>query len=142
MLYPAEIKEKTKNFPLCPYQTKADPELFSEFMNSVNQPNYKPTQKLVCDLNSKEKYMMHYKMFKFFINLGMKVTKIHTIYRFKQSPWLAKYIDHNTQKRTKAKTNFEKDLYKLMNNAFFGKTMENVRDRVNLEFIDHSQIDQ
>ena len=74
--------------------------------------------------------------------MGMKVTHIHTIYRFKQSPWLAKYIDHNTQKRTKAKTNFEKYLYKLLNNAFFGKTMENVRDRVNLEFIDHSQRQQ
>ena len=140
--YPAEIKEKTKNFPLCPYQTKADPNLFSEFMNSVNQPNYKPTQKLVCDLNSKEKYMMHYRMFKFYTQIGMKVTKIHTIYRFKQDAWLAKFIDHNTQKRTKAKTNFEKDLYKLMNNAFFGKTMENVRDRTNLEFIDHSFFEQ
>ena len=86
--------------------------------------------------------MMHYKMFKFNINQGMKVTKLHTNYKFKQSPWLAKYIDHNTKKRTKAKTNFEKDLYKLMNKASFGKTMENVRDRVNLEFIDHSQIDQ
>ena len=86
--------------------------------------------------------MIHYRMFKFYLNQGMRVTKIHTIYRFKQSAWLAKYIDHNTQKRTKAKTNFEKDLYKLMNNAFFGKTMENVRDRTNLEFTDHSQIDQ
>ena len=72
----------------------------------------------------------------------MKVTHIHTIYRFKQSPWLAEDIDHNTQKRTKAKTNFGKDLYKLMNNAFFGKTMEKVRDRVNLEFLDHFQIQQ
>ena len=107
--YPVDIKEKTKNFPLCPYQTKADPELFSEFMNSVNQPNCKPTQKLVCYLNSKEKYMMHYRMFKFYTNMGMKVTKIHTIYRFKQDAWLARFIDHNTQKRTKAKTNFEKD---------------------------------
>ena len=72
----------------------------------------------------------------------MRVTHIHTTYLFKQNPWLAKYIDHNTQKRTKAKTNFEKDLYKLMNIAFFEKTMENVRDRVNLEIIDHSQIQQ
>ena len=74
--------------------------------------------------------------------MGMKVTHIHTIYRFKQSPWLAKYIDHYAQKRTKAKTNFKKDFDKLLNNAFFGKTMGNVRDRVNLEFIDHSQIQQ
>ena len=140
--YPAETKEKTKNFPFCPYQTKADPNLFSGYMNNVNQPNYKPTPKLMCDVTNKSKYMTHYRMFKFYLNQGMKVTKIHTIYRFKQSAWLGKYIDHNTQKRTKAKTNFEKDLYKLMNNAFFGKTMENVRDRTNLEFIDHSQIDQ
>ena len=140
--YPAEIKEKTKNFPFCPYQTKADPNLFSAYMNNVNQPNYKPTSKLICDVTNKSKYMIHYRMFKFYLNQGMKVTKIHTIYKFKQSPWLGKYIDHNTQKRTVAKTNFEKDLYKLMNNAFFGKTMENVRDRTILEFIDHSQIDQ
>ena len=140
--YPVEIKEKTKNFPFCPYQTKADPNLFSGYMNNINQPNYKPTSKLMCDVTNKSKYMIHYRMFKFYLNQGMKVTKIHTIYRFKQSPWLGKYIDHNTQKRTVAKTNFEKDLYKLMNNAFFGKTMENVRDRTNLEFIDHSQIDQ
>ena len=142
MLYPAEIKEKTENFPLCPYQTKADPDLFSGYMNSVKQPNYKPTEKLMCDLTNKYNYMMHYRMFKFYTNLGMKVTKIHTIYRFKQSLWLEKYINHNTQKRAKAKTNFEKDLYKLMNNAFFGKTMENVRDRTNLEFIPHTNIDQ
>ena len=79
-------------------------------------------------------------MFKFYLNIGMKVTKIHTIYRFKQSSWLGKFIDHNTQKRTKAKTNFEKDLNKLLNNAFFGKTMENVRERVNLEIIPHTEI--
>ena len=56
--------------------------------------------------------------------------------------WLAKYIDHNTQKRTEAKTNFEKDLYKLENKAFFGKTMENVRDRIKLDSIPHSKYGQ
>ena len=83
--YTAEIKEKTENFPLCPYQTKTDPNLFSEYMNSVKQPNYKPTEKLMCDLTNKYNYMMHYRMFKFYTNLGMKVTKITAIYRFKQS---------------------------------------------------------
>ena len=86
--------------------------------------------------------MIHYRMFKFYTKMGKKVTKLHTIYRFKQSLWLEKYINHNTQKRTKAKTNFEKNLYKLMNNAFFGKTLENVRERVNLEIIPQTNIDQ
>ena len=140
--YPAEIKEKTENFPLCPYQTKADPNLFSDYLNIVKQLNYKLTLKLTCDPTNKQKYMIHYRMFKFYTKMGMKVTKIHLIYRFKQSLWLEEYIIHMTQKRTKAKTNFEKDLYKLMNNAFFGKTMENVRERVNLEIIPHTNINQ
>ena len=86
--YPAEIKEKTENFPLCPRQTKAYPECFSDYMNGVKQqPNYKPTEKLMCDLTNKQKYMIHYRMFKFYTKMGMRVTHIHTIYRFKQSPW-------------------------------------------------------
>ena len=86
--------------------------------------------------------MMHYRMFKFYTKMGMKVTKRTSLWRFKQSLWLEKYINHNTQERTKAKTEFKKNLYKLMNNAFFGKTMENVRGRTNLEFIPHTQINQ
>ena len=78
-------------------------------MNSVKQPNYKPTQKLVCDLTIKRKCMIHYRMFMFYTKIWMKVTHIHTIYRFEQSPWLAEYIDHNTQnvpeqKQTSKKT--------------------------------------
>ena len=140
--YPAEIREKTENFPFCPYQTKTVPECFSDYMNSVKQPHYKPTQKLVCDVTNKQKYMMHYRMFTFYTKMGMKGTHIHTIYRFNESLWLEKYINHNTHKRAKAKTNFEKDLYILMNNAFYGKTMENVRERVNIEIIPHTKIDQ
>ena len=68
--YPAEIKEKTENFPLCRYESKADLECFSEYMNGVRQPNYKPTQKLVCDLTNKQKYLIHYRMFKFYTEWG------------------------------------------------------------------------
>ena len=66
----------------------------------------------MCDVTNKSKYMIHYRMFKFYLNQGMKVRRyILSISLNKQSPWLGKYIDNNTQKRTVAKTNFEKDLY-------------------------------
>ena len=59
-------------------QVKANCELFPDYLNCVKQPNYKPTQKLVCDLANKQKFLIHYRMFKFYINMGMTVTKIHT----------------------------------------------------------------
>ena len=65
----------------------------------------------------------------------MVVDKIHEIRSFKQSNWLEKYINFTTQKRNKAKNDFEKDFYKLLNNVFYGKTTENVRNRLGLKFI-------
>ena len=73
-------------------------------------------------------------MVKFYVRNGMVVEKIHEIISFKQSKWLEKYINFNTQKQNKAKNQFEKDFYKLLNNAFYGKTMENVRNSLNLNF--------
>ena len=72
---------------------------------------------------------------KFYIRHGMIIDKIHNIISFRQSRWLEKYINFNTQKRNKAKNDFEKDFYKLLNNAFYGKTMENVRKRLKIKFI-------
>ena len=65
----------------------------------------------------------------------MIVDKIHEIFFFKQSRWLEKYINFSTQKRNKAKNDFEKDFYKLLNNASYRKCMENVQNRLRLEFI-------
>ena len=74
-------------------------------------------------------------MLKFYVRNGMIVEKVHNVISFKQSRWLKKYIGFKTQKRTKAKNDFEKDFYKLLNNAFYGKTMENVRNRLKTKFI-------
>ena len=65
----------------------------------------------------------------------MVVDKIHNIISFKQSRWLENYISFITQKRNKARNDFEKYFYKLLNNAFYGKTMENVRNRLKIKFI-------
>ena len=59
----------------------------------------------------------------------MIVEKIHEVLSFRQSKWSEKYINFNTQKRKKAEIDFEKDSYKLLNNSFYGKTMEKVGNR-------------
>ena len=69
-------------------------------------------------------------MLKFYVRLGMIVEKVHNVVSFKQSKWFEKYNNFNTQKRNKAINDFEKDLYKLLNNAFYGKTIENVRNEL------------
>ena len=72
-------------------------------------------------------------MLKFFVRHGMEVVKVRTVISYKQSKWLENYISFNTQKLNKATNDFKKDFYKLLNNAFYGKTMENVRNRLKME---------
>ena len=75
-------------------------------------------------------------MLKIYVRHGMVVVKIHETISFRQNKWLEKYLNFITQKRNKAKNGFEKDFYKLLNKAFYGKTMENVKTRSKLEFFE------
>ena len=79
--------------------------------------------------------MCHYHNLQFYLNHGLKLDKIHRIISFTQSPWLKPWIDLCTEQRKTARSDFESDLAKLQANATFGKTMENVRQRVNLRLI-------
>ena len=67
----------------------------------------------------------------------MKLTKVHKILKFKQSDWLKKYIDFNTDKRKSAGNSFKKDFFKLINNSVFGKTMKHLRKRISVELINN-----
>ena len=70
----------------------------------------------------------------------MKVTKVQKILKFKQSDWLKKFVDFNTEKRKNAINNFEKSFFKLMINSVFGKTMENLRKRINVRLINKDYV--
>ena len=77
--------------------------------------------KLIQSLFLKTKYTLHYQTLKLYVELGLKVTKVHRALAFKQSKWLAPYVQLNTRKRKEAKSKFEENFYKLMVNSVFGK---------------------
>ena len=138
--YPNSIHEKTKYFPFLPEKKIVKVEDFSPYMMTNKPEKYKPTEKLIMDQTNKHRYFLNYRDLKFYIRHGIRSLNVHTVYKFKQSPWLAKHIKYNKEQRKKSKTEFEKHFYKLMNNSFYGKTIENIRKRLNLDLIYKSDI--
>ena len=92
-------------------------------------------KKLVCNLFNKKKYVAHINSLKKALNHGLKLKKIHRIIEFNQKEWLKPYTDMNTELRKATKNDFEKDLFKLMNNSVFGKTMENIRKHRDIKLV-------
>ena len=140
--YPEEIHDQHADYPLAPEHIQVTPDMLSPYAKSIAEDlklKGSFTTKLVPNLNDKNRYVVNYRNLKQYLSLGMKLSKIHRVLSFKQSPWLKSYIDFNTDKRKQARNDFEKDFYKLMNNSVFGKTMENLRKRVKIELVNNQK---
>ena len=83
--------------------------------------------------------MLHFRNLQLNLPLEMRLTKIHRVLKFKQSDWIEKYIDLNTEKKTNAANSFEKDFLKLMINSVYGKTMENLRKIINARLVNNEK---
>jgi hypothetical protein len=132
--YPPELHELHNDYPLAPQHMKIRPDQLSPFCTSMGIKHVM-VDKLIGSLETKIKYKLHYRNLKLYLSLGMKLLHVHRILAFDQAPWLKPYIDLNTGMRQRAKSEFEKDFFKLMNNAVFGKSMENVRKRRNIQLV-------
>ena len=91
--------------------------------------NPEPNNKLIATVQDKNKYIVHISTLKQALQHGLRSKKVDRVIEFIQSTWLEPYIRMNTEFRKAAKNDFEKSFFKLMNNAVFGKMIENVRKR-------------
>jgi hypothetical protein len=117
--YPKERHELHKDYPLAP----------ERFEIARKQ------EKLCQTLFDKKNHVVHYDNLKYYVEKGLKVTKVHRTIKFKELDFLKSYIDKCIDLRKKSKTEMEKTVWKLMINSVFGKTMENLRKRVHVEVV-------
>lgn len=156
--YPQSLHDDHNCLPLAPESKKVSVDMFSPYYKLLVEENglkLKETlPKLIPNLDTKNSYVLHYRNLKFYVEKGLKLTKVEKILSFGQGPWLRKYITFNTEKRKLATNEFEKNLFKYLVNSVFGmlshikyisfklcannistpgKTMENLRNRINFD---------
>ena len=140
--YPDELHELHNDYPLGPGKLIVTNDILSKYCKSIADEfdiKVGDVKKLIPNLGNKTNYVLHYKNLQLYLSLGIKLTKIHRVLQFKQSDWLKKYIDFNAKKRMSATNDFKNNFFKLMINSVYGKTMENLRKRINARFVNNKK---
>ena len=140
--YPDELHELHNDYLLAPEKLVVTNDMLSKYCKEITDKydiKVGDVKKLIPNLRSKTKYVLHYRNLQLYLFLGMKLMKIHRMLKFKQSNWMKKYIDFNTEKRKNAANDFEKDSSKLMINSVYGKAMENLRKRINVRLVNNKK---
>ena len=122
--YPHELYDLYKDYPLAPERLQIEENILSDYQRHLlrDEGFIKTPPNLVPNLRNKTNYIIHYRNFKLHLELVLHLTNVYRVLLFDQLPWLKNYINFNTRQRTAAKNDFEKDFFKLMNNAVFGKS--------------------
>ena len=113
--YPDELHELHNNYPLAPEKRAVSSDMLSNYCKEIADKyeiKVGDVTKLIPNLGNETNYVVHYRNLQLYLSLGMKLTKIHRVLKFKQSDWMKKYIDFNTEKRMNAANDSEKDLRK------------------------------
>ena len=136
--YCKKLHDSHSDYPLCPERIEISSDILSKYC-SENADQYGvnvgSVKKLIPNLGEKVKYVVHYKNLEYYLSLGMKLVKICRILSFKQSNWLKSYVDFNTEKRKQSSCEFEKNFFKLMISCMYGKSIENIRKRINVKLV-------
>ena len=136
--YPQELHDIHNDYPLAPAKIDIPKEWLSKYclrIANVHNITTGTVKNLVPNLMNTNNYVVHYRNLQQCLELGMKLKKIHRILKFKQKDWMKPYIDFNTQKRKEATNEADKNHFKLLNNAVYGKTMENMRKTIKIRII-------
>ena len=139
--YPDKLHELHNDYPLAPEKSTVSSDILPKYCTKVADKyeiKVGDVKKLIPNFGNKTNYVVHYRNLQLYLSLGMKLTKIHIVLKFKQSDWM-KYIDFNTEKRMNAANDFEKYFLKLRINSFYGKTIENLRKRINVRLVNKAE---
>jgi len=127
--YPPELHDAHSDLPLAPEHITVTPQMLSEYNSADN--TFRGQTCLVPNLWDKSRYVLHITNLKLYTYLGMKVDQIHKVMEFDQKAFLAPYIAFNTENIVWQDRVLKKIFFKLMSNAVYGKTIEQLRNRVN-----------
>ena len=144
--YPKELLRAYKDLPFLPerrfklhkefeYKVSKEIEKAHKKVYKTFNITHEPENKLIATVQDKNMYVVSISTLKQALKHGLMLEKVHRVTEYNQSNWLKPYIDKNTTLRKGARNEFEKDFFKLMNNSVFGKMIENVRKRRDINLI-------
>ena len=128
--YPQELHDIHIDYPIASETVKVSKNMLSDYCKKIAKKyniSIGLVSKLISTLRDKKEYVLHYRNLQLYLDLSLKIKKIHRVLNFDQSPCIKQYIEFDMEKQKHAKNSFKKDFFKLTNNSIFGKMMENLK---------------